>query len=374
MKISSSTNEENSSTNEADSSTNEEKNHQIDSNDHKKQIRPPMKKIRSSTNEEIRPPQYTVDKITITDFDIQILKLAADQNHRRLIARTLNRSQGTIQYRLNRLEKAGLITPYQGTNRTKLYKISSKLTSLFIYNETKPPITPFTAHSMSFKFPILEGNQPKSSQAYKTATWTGYVFKSPDHTIRSTPSSIIIDINQDIGAASIDDLNLKYSQIAQSQVYKFAEKHHITLGGISKYREAHFTLEDNPLAQIISDRGEFKTASGLQIDKSRSSGDLEMKEESARAMEFTINKLPNITSELQTDVKVLTETLDSKLSGMEDNIDGIQKWLFLERENRQLREKNQIMEQSLNEIIKEMKEIKTMITQTENKQEGGMYG
>ena len=143
----------------------------------------------------------------------------------------------------------------------------------------------FKAHNMSFKFSILEGNQPKSSQAYKISTGTGYVFKSPDHTIRSTPHSIIIDINLDLGAASIDDLNLKYSQLAQSQVYKFAEKHHITLGGISKYREAHFTLKDNPLAKIISDRDEFKTDSGLQINKNHSPVDIEMREETARAME-----------------------------------------------------------------------------------------
>lgn len=271
-------------------------------------------KIRQQNNEDVRHPRGTginFRGLNLTDLDIKILNLLPLQCGTKELSSQLKQPRSTVRYRLSRLEKAGLISPDKGVYGTKLYHISTNLANFFKHNETKPPNTLFTAHNISFKFPILDGKQPKSPKAQEMTNWNSYIFKFPNHTIRATTKHIIIFVNQDLGAASINDLILKYSQIAQSHAYKFAQKHHIVLGGISKYREPHFTLEDNPLAQIIAERGEFKTTSGLQIDKSRSSGDLEMKEETARAMEFTINKLPVIAAELQSEVQQIKNNQDS---------------------------------------------------------------
>lgn len=322
-----------------------------------------------------------INGIQLDQLDQDIIRFAAEHHHTRSISRKLNRPESTIRRRLNRLEKAGLISQVipidakLGTKpKLKCYQISDICATSLIYNDNTPPTSDFTVHNMSFSFPILEGNQPKSPNGQKMTNWTSYIFKFPNHTIRTTTKSVIIFINEDLGAGSIDDLNLKYSQLAQSHAYKFAEKHHITLGGISKYRQGHFTIKDNALAQIISERGEFKTTSGIMIDKSRSSGDLEMQEDKARAFEFTINKLPAMTADMQSDIKSIASTVDTKLAYLEGSLDDIQKWLFLERENKHLREQNHVLEKSLINITTEVKEIRTMLPKMYDNNEGGMYG
>ncbi|MBC2746247.1 MAG: winged helix-turn-helix domain-containing protein [ANME-2 cluster archaeon] len=342
----------------------------------------PMGKTGTPCSDKIGTPQYMQlpqGKLKLTEIDIQILKLLSEKCHQRKIAKEINIPLTTVNRRIGRLEKADLIIPYQGEYATKIYRLSSRCSGLFhgcsgfsIHNEDVPQHTPFTAHSMSFKFPILEGDQPKSSKGYKTRSWTGYVFRYPDYTIRSTPRNIIIDLNKDLGASSIDDLILKYSQLAQSFVYEFAEKYHIILGGVSRYRDGHFTIEDNALAQIIAERGEICTTTGLHFDKSRSTGDLEMTEQTARSMEYTINKLPAIAAGMRSDVRDITTTVDTRLSGIEDNLDHIQKWLSLEKENRDLREQNKDLEQSLTNIAAEVKEIRALMKPGNNF--GGMYG
>lgn len=300
-------------------------------------------------------------RLKLKEIDLQILNLLAEKCHQRKIAKELNTPLTTINRRINRLEKAGLITPYEGVYNTKIYHISSKCPvfshtpeQTFIHNEGTAPPTVFTTHSMSFKFPILSGDQPKSSRAFKTKSWTGYVFKFSDYTIRSTPASIIIDVNMSLSADSIDNLVLNYSQFAESKTYKFADKHHIVLGGISKNRDGHFTIEDNALAQIVTERGEFQTTSGLMFNKSQSRGDLEGNEQQARAIEYTINKLP----ELAAGIKSNTDTIQTRLTQISTEIDDIQKWLVLERENRQLAKQNRVLEESLDRITKEVEIIK----------------
>jgi hypothetical protein len=286
-----------------------------------------------------------INGITLDSLDKNIITFAAEYHHARSISRKLNRPESTIMYRLNKMEKAGLISQVIPENekpgaKTKLkcYHISEVCATSLIYNDKKPPATDFTVHAMSFIFPILEGTPPKSAQRYKMNHWEGSIFTFANHKIRVTTKSIIIDINEDLGAGSIDDLNLKYSQLAQSHAYKFAEKHHIVLGGISKYRQGHFTIEDNALAQIISERGEFKTTSGIMIDKSRSSGDLEMQEDNARAFEFTINKLPTLAAGMKSNLEDININMDAGLSGIMNSVNDMQTWLILERENRALKE------------------------------------
>jgi hypothetical protein len=332
-----------------------------------------------------------INGITLDSLDKNIITFAAEYHHARSISRKLNRPESTIRYRLNRMEKAGLITQIIPENekpgaKTKLkcYHISEVCATSLIHNDNKSPPTDFTVHSMSFSFPILEGDQPKSSNGQKMNNWISYIFKFSNHTIRTTTKSVIIFINEDLGAGSIDDLNLKYSQLAQSHAYKFAEKHHIVLGSISKYRQGHFTIEDNALAQIISERGEFKTASGIMIDKSRSSGDLEMQEETARAMEFTINKLPTLAAGMKSNLDDIKIHMDAGLSGIMNSVNDMQTWLILERENRALKELTLKQDEQI-ELLKqqitqkdELNDLKHLKDRTQtgrtNHEKDGMYG
>ena len=332
-----------------------------------------------------------INGIQLDVLDQDIIKFAAEHHHTRSISRKLNRPESTIRRRLNRMEKAGLIsqvisidTKPGAKTKLKCYQISDVCATSLIYNDKKPPTTDFTVHNMSFSFPILEGNQPKSSQGQKMNNWTSYIFKFPNHTIRTTTKSVIIFINEDLGAGSIDDLNLKYSQLAQSHAYKFAEKYHIVLGSISKYRQGHFTIEDNALAQIISERGEFKTASGIMIDKSRSSGDLEMQEDKARAFEFTINKLPTLAAGMKSNLEDININMDAGLSGIMNSVNDMQTWLILERENRALKELTLKQDEQI-ELLKqqitqkdELNDLKHPKDRTQtgriNHEKDGMYG
>jgi DNA-binding Lrp family transcriptional regulator len=271
-----------------------------------------------------------VDEVgKLDELDKQILKLLVEDYHCRLLAKTLKQPQSTIQYRLKRLQKNGLIIDSPGVYNTKLYRLTSRSSELLIHNESHPSLMPFTAHCMSFKFPILEGNQPKSHSKQKMKNWESYIFSFSTYTIKTTTKHIIVFINQDLGADSIDNLNLKYSELAQTYASKFAKEHNITIGGISRYREGHFTIKDSALGQIISERGEFRTQSGIMIDKSRSSGDLEMLEDSARSFEFAFNILPALTAGLHGEMRGVSVKLEALSSTLAD----IQVRLQLDAEN-----------------------------------------
>jgi hypothetical protein len=168
--------------------------------------------------------------------------------------------------------------------------------------------TPFTSHAMSFKFEILEGKQPKSPRAYKMKNWLGYVFEYTNHVVRTTPSNIIIDVNLDLGADTVDNLILKYSQFAQKYGLDFAERHRITVGQCQTYRSGHYNKENIPFIQLIAERGEFQS-NDVKIDKSKSNGDCEFNEDSARGFEFVLNQMPAIVAKLCNKIDHIEKTI-----------------------------------------------------------------
>ena len=284
---------------------------------------PPMRKVRS-------PLVCVPDMInlSLSPLDWEIIEYLKDDMHVRRISNGINRPQSTITYRVKRMEKAGLLAATKGVYGTKLYKLSSDLftqmNESLIHNEERHAVTDFTAHAMSFKYPVISGVQPKSKNSYKMNNWLGYVFTFNDHVIRTTPKSIIIDINLDLGAGSINDLNIKYMDVAQPYILNFAKEHKLDLGTPQQFRKPHYTIEDTAISQILSERGEFKTKGmGLSFDKSKSTGDLEMGEESARAFEFTLNKLPHITDKINSKLTALNNTTTEEFSKTQSTLEQI---------------------------------------------------
>ena len=100
--------------------------------------------------------------------------------------------------------------------------------------------TLFTTHNMRFKFAIVNGEQPKSKYPFHMKNWTGYKFINDGYTVVSTTKSIIIYINQDLGAGTIDDLNLKYTEVAQAHANNFARQHNLTLGKLQRHGIPHY--------------------------------------------------------------------------------------------------------------------------------------
>lgn len=114
---------------------------------------------------KIRTPQGIVPEINgikITELDISICKHLNDHCGVREVSRRLCKPVSGISYRVRRLEKAGLLEAHSGVYNTKNYTISANLQPLLTYGEAEPPVVPFTAHAMSFIFPIISGEQPIS--------------------------------------------------------------------------------------------------------------------------------------------------------------------------------------------------------------------
>jgi DNA-binding Lrp family transcriptional regulator len=307
----------------------------------------------SPITRNVRSPQGYVQEINdlvLSPLDWEIIEYLKDDMHVRSIANGTCRPQSTITYRVKRMEKAGLLHAKKGVYGTKLYKLSTDLFiqngESLIHNEERYRAADFTAHAMSFKYPIISGVQPKSKHSYKMRNWLGYVFTFNDHVIRTTPKSIIIDINVDLGAGSINDLNIKYMDVAQPYILNFAKQHKLNLGTPQQYRKPHYTIEDTAIGQILTERGEFKTKGmGLSFDKSKSTGDLEMGEKSARAFEFTLNELPHITDKIKSKLNDLNQTTteefsktQSILDQISENVNGLYVLLQMKHENDKLRE------------------------------------
>lgn len=269
-------------------------------------------------NQMDNPPMRNVDtpsRRTLDKLDHHILILISEKCHENAIVKFTKRPRSTIKHRLSRLKKWGFIKPYYfntALQRVKLFELTQKGTQILIYNEEQHGATcseghamtthtPFTSHAMSFKFPIHEGKQPKSPRAYKMKNWLGYVFEYTNHVIRTTPSNIIIDVNLDLKADTVDNLILKYSLFAQKYVLEFAERHNVTVGQCQTNRSGHYNKENIPFIQLIAERGEFQSKD-VKIDKSRSNGDLEFNEESARGFEFVLNQMPTIVAKLCTKI------------------------------------------------------------------------
>ena len=309
--------------------------------------------VRSPIMRNLRSPQGYVQEmndLVLSPLDWEIIEYLKDDMHVRGIANSICRPQSTITYRVKRLEKAGLLHATKGVYGSILYKISSDLftqmNESLIHNEGRNRATDFTAHAMSFKYPVVSGVQPKSKHSYKMNNWLGYVFTFKDHVIRTTPKSLIIDINLDLGAGSINDLNIKYMYVAQPYILNFAKQHKLDLGTPQQYRKPHYTIEDTAIGQILTERGEFKTKGmGLSFDKSKSTGDLEMGERSARAFEFTLNELPHITDKIKSKLSELNQTTteeftktQSTLDQISEGVSGLYVLLQMKHENDKLRE------------------------------------
>lgn len=68
-----------------------------------------------------------------------------------------------------------LLITHTGAYNTKTFEISENLGPLLIHNEEEAHVAGFTCHAMSFKFPIISGEQPTSHLAYQMKNWTGYL-------------------------------------------------------------------------------------------------------------------------------------------------------------------------------------------------------
>ena len=307
-------------------------------------------------NEKIRTPQGETPKshkIKLSKNDEKIIVLLGDQenpHHVRSMARALNTAPSTMSNRLKKLEKAGIVKSYKGVAATKLYKLSSRLSnqsdqSLIHDDNRQQSAQSFTAHCMTFKFPIVTGIQPKSKNKFHMNNWTGYTFHGKNYEIRSTTKSIIIDINQELGSGTIDDLTLIYSDIARGHLVEFTKQHKITLGTPQRYRKQHFTIPDTAIGKILSERGSFDTKGGLMIDESKSAGDLEMGEDLARDFEFTLNKLPKITNDIESQLGNLNKTTTDEFTKTTNRFDKVDEGITnlhiliqMKHENDKLRE------------------------------------
>ena len=302
-------------------------------------------KVKQGYEESCTPQgvQPKSSKNKLDDMNSKIIELLKDQWHCRGIAKELNAPHSTISYRLNKLQKAGLIKSYNGAYGTKLYKLSSHLDtpsdqSLIHDDNRQQSAQSFNAHCMTYSFPIVTGSQPKSKNPYHMKNWTGYIFYGNNYKIRSTPRSIIIDINQDLGAGTIDDLIIMYTEMAKGHLVEFTKQHKITLGTPKRYRKPHFLIPDTAIGKALSQIGSFETSGGISVDESQSKGDLEMGEDLARDFEYTLNKLPKIVSNIENNLGELNKTGTDRFDKVDAGITNLHILTQMQHENNKMRE------------------------------------
>jgi uncharacterized coiled-coil protein SlyX len=204
------------------------------------------------------------------------------------------------------------IKPEERNRYVKYYSLTSRGMEALVHDDNptrnQEAKTPFTLHSSKFSFPIVSGMQPRSKHPVKMKNWTGYDFSYPLYSIRTTPRAVHVFVNVELSGESVEELNKKYEALAIGYAGKFAESHDLKVGSPKPYQDPHFTLKNNALAKIVSEVGNVKTPD-IHIDRSRSSGDLEMGYETAKGMEFTISQMPAIVASFRVDMETMKETI-----------------------------------------------------------------
>lgn len=304
------------------------------------------------------------------------------------IVRIVQQSKGTVQYRINRLEKEGLIVSYDqhtGLRRVKLFNLTPKARKLLNKPEELPaseqmqkprlPQYPFSSHSNTLIFPVLEGTIPTSGKPYKMNNWIGHTFDSVDgsHTIKTTTKSIIVEINIELGNMSVANLIMRYTELGKTFAGKFAERFNLKLGLPEWMRDAHNTLKDNALGRLGSEIGAFRTESGISLDRSRSPGDLEMKPQQALGFEALINDVPQQIEHIAAKIdridahhSTTTERANAISEGINvvsQKIDSLPIFIATLQENHELKLQRKDDQNMIFDIKTELNALKTQVQQ-----------
>ena len=267
----------------------------------------------------IGPPHGSKDKTVLDDLDQKILKRLPDGHFCRSLARALKIPRSTIRYRLNKLVKLGIIIPKKhniADNSSVTYTIAPGWVGQSSKGGVIKPVqnAPFSAHATCWRFPFIRGVQPKSAFPQKLKHCMFYRFYEECATIISTPKSLLIHVKVDLGADGIDNLNVKYLEVAQSIAHKYAKRFNLALGTPTKSGKTHYALKGMRISELIKDRGTFETA-GFIIDDSHGEAHIETKdEELAKGFEFTVMKMPRIVGDMERKIENIHKIMGSSIA------------------------------------------------------------
>lgn len=281
---------------------------------------------RETDSEELRPCSPPISKIReiipanpLDPLDLKILKLLAELHYERSISRITGRPRSTVKDRIRKLRSLKYIKPEEGSKYITFYTLTARGADFLVYDEPgtrkQEAASPFTLHCSKFSFPIISGLQPRSKHPVKMHNWTGYDFPFSLYTIRTTPRALHVFMNIELSGESVEALNEKYQALAIGYAGKFAEKHGLIVGEPKPYQIPHLNLPNTSLAKIISEVGTVKLPD-MHIDRSRSSGDLEMSLEAAKGMEYTIAQMPAIVAGLRADMESMKGLIQTFIESM----------------------------------------------------------
>lgn len=274
-----------------------------------------------------------VDGRFLNERDLKILKLLSIGYHERGIARLKNEKRPTIQSIVKKLRELKLIKPVGKSNvrsYPKFYYATPKGMKFLEYNERETrnqELPPLSCHCNSFKFQA-EGILPTSDRPIKMTHWIAYDFHYPNHKIRTIPGKknnlIIVFVNHDLGADTVENLNHKYEELAKKYAREFSQEHGLKVGLPQRYKKPHYTIKNSAVAKKLTEQGEFRIESngGLEIfDRSRSEGDRETTdEEKARQWENALYQIPKEFPKVRTEVHELEDRLSNTVSEIQEKI------------------------------------------------------
>ncbi len=345
---------------------------------------------------------FKLDKL-----DRQILGYIMQGCYRNEIIRETNQPATTIRGRLDKMLVSNIIkkNPESIGFKRLGYLIFNSYVSDLIKQELglgvsdesqsrkKPEPVKFTKHHCSFKAEIISGQIPKGDKTYSPRNWEGQIFEGGNFVIRVIPNKAsrgmaVIDVNIDLGADTYNNLHGKYLSYATKYLGEWAEKHNIRIGHPAEYRKPHVPIEGSRglAGAILGDRhGEVTlTDYGIRVDTSdeEHKGEVEFtkkKRESPEKFDKRINNFEYVLNQSPEDIAELSKsvnTLRSGVEGIKKEVNNVQQWLIVQRENDMLREQNQLLKDQLHEMSKQLEEIKVAVGITlpkEPKKESSKY-
>ncbi|UZE92072.1 MAG: Lrp/AsnC family transcriptional regulator [Methanosarcinales archaeon] len=267
----------------------------------------------------VHPPHGSGDKNPLDDLDRKILKLLPNGHYCRSLAQVLKIHRATIQYRLKKMQKSGIIIPERhniADNLSITYTIAPGWVGQSSKGGVIKPVQNaiFCAHATCWRFPIIRGGQPHSAFPQKLKHCKFYRFYEERATIVSTPKSLLIHVKVDLGADTIDNLNVKYLEVAQSVAKTYAKRFNLALGTPTKSGKTHYAIKGARISELVRDRGTFET-SGFEIDDSHGEAHIETKDEQlAKGFEYTVTKMPQVVGDMSQQIENMHKIMGSSIA------------------------------------------------------------
>lgn len=273
---------------------------------------------------------------------------------------TISRLKRMVQEKV--LEK-NMVQDEIDINKTHIvYKQTKACTKLLIGDEDEAQHQDFKSHEQKYKFELIQDEENLkivnlipcvNLRKLKNNTFKDFYMDS-GNTIRLTSKHICFFSNTRLEADGIDNLNIKYVELAKAEVRKFSLEYGIRYNPVpTKYQPSTFDcISAEPFASVLRERGNFNIKSaGIEARVDPSDKGIESNEDNAREIEYRLFKMPIIIKDLQQAMIEQTKAIEKLTSEHKQDTVQLQEFIKTIGENQiQINEAVKIMSKTIKKI------------------------